>query len=229
MDPDDLPPLPPWRQRLLRLALRIVVVLALAGLASLAFEWLQQRLSMLEGGAAAPAMIGLIVLMLVAYAVLLAVPFMPGVEIGIALMMLQGATMAPFVYLATLSGLALAYLAGCLVPLTALHRLVQDVGWRTACLWIDRLQGTPPAERPALMAERLPRWLAPVLLNWRYLTLAVLLNLPGNTALGGGGGLMLIAGLSGMFRPVGVMAMLALAVAPVPLVVWLWGAGPLLD
>lgn len=226
---DDLPPLPPLRQRLLRLALRICLALALAVLASLAFDWLKQRISVLEAGTSAPAMVGLIAVMLLAYALVLAVPFMPGIEIGIALMVIEGAAMAPFVYLATLLGLGLAFAVGYLMPMTALHRLLQDLGWLRACLWVDRLARTPPDQRPALLAARLPRWLAPLLMNWRHVTLAVLLNMPGNTALGGGGGLMLIAGLSGLFRPAGVMAMLALAVAPVPLVVWLWGAEPLLE
>lgn len=65
----------------------------------------------------------------------------------------------------------------------------------------------------------------PRLLRHRYLALAVALNLPGNTLLGGGGGIALMAGLSGLYPMPAYLTTVAIAVAPVPLLV---GLSPLL-
>ena len=56
-----------------------------------------------------------------------------------------------------------------------------------------------------------------MLVRHRYLTMIVLLNLPGNSLVGGGGGLALAAGMSGFFRFPMFFATLLVAVAPVPL------------
>jgi len=44
----------------------------------------------------------------------------------------------------------------------------------------------------------------------------LVLNLPGNSLVGGGGGIAFIAGLSGMFSYIGFILAIAIAVAPVP-------------
>ncbi len=60
------------------------------------------------------------------YAVLLAIPFVPGAEIGIALMAMLGPQIAFLVYLCTLAGLSFSYLLGRLVPLSTLARLAEE-------------------------------------------------------------------------------------------------------
>ncbi|WP_226892485.1 hypothetical protein [Phycobacter azelaicus] len=49
---------------------------------------------------------------LVVYALLLAIPFVPGVEIGIALSSCQGPAIAPFVHAATVAGLLISFAIG---------------------------------------------------------------------------------------------------------------------
>jgi hypothetical protein len=49
----------------------------------------------------------------------------------------------------------------------------------------------------------------------------VAVTLPGNTLLGGGGGIALAAGMSGVYRLPTYVATVAVAVAPVPLLVLL--------
>ena len=49
---------------------------------------------------------------LVVYALLLAIPFVPGVEIGIALLIMQGPAIAPFVHAATVAGLLISFAIG---------------------------------------------------------------------------------------------------------------------
>ena len=47
--------------------------------------------------------------------------------------------------------------------------------------------------------------------------------MPGSGLIGGGGGICLLAGLTGVFAPRATFLTLALAVAPVPLLVWMTG------
>ena len=78
-------------------------------------------------------------------------------------------------------------------------------------------------ERLSHLTERLPQWARPVIGTGRYLLVAVLLNLPGNALIGGGGGIAFIAGFSRLYAPMLTLVTFAVAVLPVPLTVWLWG------
>ena len=68
----------------------------------------------------------------------------------------------------------------------------------------------------------------PALVRHRHLALAGALNLPGNFLIGGGGGIALIAGVSKLYSVTGFVLTSAIAVAPVPLAVYLLGADFLL-
>ena len=221
-------PIPHTRwQALLRSALRLAVVAALVLvmvlLAKTGFDALSARLALLESDAAARAMIGLVATVLVGYAVMLAIPFVPGVEIGIAILMIEGAGAAPFVYLATVTGLTLAFLTGHYVALNGLIKLCTDLHLHKIGRLLERIRDRAPNDRLAALDERLPNWLAPLLVRYRYLTLAVLINIPGTIAIGGGGGIMMIAGLSRLFHVGLTVLTIALATLPVPLSVWLLG------
>ncbi|MEM6610625.1 MAG: hypothetical protein AAF689_18855, partial [Pseudomonadota bacterium] len=168
-------------------------------------------------------MIGLFTALLLAYALLIAVPFMPGIEIGVSLLLLKGAAIAPVVYCATLLGLLIAFAAGRYLPYTWLHSLLADLRLKSACHLVDRLAPMTREERLAHLTDRAPNWLKPLIGPWRYPMLAALINIPGNAVIGGGGGIAFTAGFSRLFRPSWTALTLALAVAPVPLMVWLWG------
>ena len=77
----------------------------------------------------------------------------------------------------------------------------------------------------AKVAGRLAGKFRSFLLNHRYLTLAACLNLPGNSALGGGGGIAFLCGLSGQFHWRRFILTVILATAPIPLLV-LFGLVP---
>ena len=64
----------------------------------------------------------------------------------------------------------------------------------------------------------------PWLLKHRYIAVIVALNVPGNALIGGGGGIALLAGMSGLFTFPRYLAALALAVLPVPLFVLIMGS-----
>ena len=78
--------------------------------------------------------------------------------------------------------------------------------------------------RIALLLDRAPPGLLNLALRRRYLALALAVNVPGNSIIGGGGGIMLLAGMSGLFAPVPTALAVILAVSPVPLAVALFGA-----
>ncbi|MEM7720288.1 MAG: hypothetical protein AAF222_13905 [Pseudomonadota bacterium] len=213
--------LPPFWLAALRLLLRLGGVLLAAYGIHMVMDWAMVRAESIGSGG---LMLGLLTLLLLTYALLIAVPFMPGVEIGISLLILQGAAIAPFVYSATLLGLLAAYLAGRFLPDRWLHGLLLDLRLRRACALVDRLAPMSGAERLAHLTDRAPRWLKPIIGPWRYILLAVLINMPGTTVIGGGGGIAMTAGFSRLFRPGATALTLALAVLPVPLIVWLTGS-----
>ena len=71
--------------------------------------------------------------------------------------------------------------------------------------------------RLQLLSDSMPRRFVPFLLRHRHLMLALSFNLPGNTLLGGDGGIALAAGLSRLYSTTGFLATVMIAVAPVPL------------
>jgi hypothetical protein len=152
-----------------------------------------------------------------AYAITLALPFVPGVEIGLLIMALFGPIGAVTAYLATIGGLALAFAAGRWLPERASRGLLARLGVNVPS------ESIGSAMRAAVSGARvnrsLPRRVAAFLLDYRHVTLAACLNLPGNSALGGGGGIAFLCGISRQFRWRWFVATVALATAPVPLLV----------
>lgn len=211
------------RQRLLRTVLRLGTIVLLVLVVKAGFDAISAQLALMESNAAARAMTGMIITVLIGYALLLAIPFVPAIEIGIAFLMIKGAAAAPFVYLATVTGMSLAYFLGHYIALNWLIRLSRDLRLRQVQRLLENVRDGEPNDRLSNLADRLPPWLAPHLVRFRYLMLAVLINLPGTIAIGGGGGIMLIAGLSRFFHPGLVFLTIVLATLPVPLAVWLWG------
>jgi hypothetical protein len=78
-------------------------------------------------------------------------------------------------------------------------------------------------QRLSYLTSKAPKRLLPLLLRYRYLALAAALNIPGNYLIGGGGGIALFAGVSRLYSVPGFLITIALAVAPVPMAVLLFG------
>lgn len=166
--------------------------------------------------------IGLLVVFLLAYALLIAFPFVPGVEIGLSLMMMEGSWIAPQIYISTVAGLMFAYAAGEWMPYAQLRRMLEDLRLSRACRLLSETESLTRAERMQVLRTRAPAVLRPLASRYRYLLLAVLLNLPGNAVVGGGGGIMFTAGLSRLFLPSKIALTIIIAVAPLPFAVWLF-------
>ena len=205
---------------LLRLALRLCLIAGAVIGIHLGADWATTKA---ESAGSDGLMIGLLTVLLLAYALLMAVPFMPGIEIGISLLILKGAEIAPMVYGATVIGLTLAFLAGRFVPYGWLRGALADLRLKSACQMVDRLAPMTREERLTHLTARIPPWLKPLVGMGRYVLLAVLLNVPGNAVIGGGGGIAFVAGFSRLFASTATIFVMALAVLPVPLAVWVTG------
>lgn len=219
--------LPPLRTAVLRTAFRLAVLVAIAFAAHLLLDRVMVWTEALPPAMGRSVRYGVLGGVLLVYALLIAVPFVPGIEIGFSLIMMRGAEVAWAVYAATVAGLILAYLAGRFLPYAWLHRAFLDLRLTRACRLLDDLHALPPGGRLALMRARLPGRLGDIALRWRYLLLAALINLPGSALIGGGGGICLLAGLTRLFQPRATLLTILLAVLPFPLAVWLWGPGVL--
>ncbi|MGH6886015.1 MAG: hypothetical protein ACREGK_08065 [Geminicoccales bacterium] len=153
------------------------------------------------------------------YVVLMAMPFMPAAEIGFSMLVIFGASISFLVYVSTVVALTLAYLVGRLLPAELAAKAFDLVGLARARDFVNRLAPLSADQRLALLVRDSPAPWAPSLIRHRYLALAVLLNLPGNIVIGGGGGIALLAGMTRLFPFPAYLLTVALAVAPVPLIV----------
>jgi hypothetical protein len=165
--------------------------------------------------------VGGFVIGIIVYALALALPFVPGVEVGLMVMMLFGDAGATAVYVATIAGLALAFAAGRLIPAHVFARLLAQLGVTMPDATLDMAMRRIMAGG----AEGRGGWsrFAAVLVKYRYLAVAAAVNLPGNSALGGGGGIALLCGASRTFRWHWFVLTMMVATAPVPLLVVVGG------
>lgn len=153
----------------------------------------------------------------VAYVVLLAFPFVPGAEIGLAMLAAFGPAIAPLIYVCTVASMTLAYTVGRFLPIEVLERLLSVLRMRRAAALVARAAPLSQEERLEMLLEGQSKRALSFLVRYRYIALALAVNTPGNSVIGGGGGIMIIAGLSGIFSPLSTVLTVAFAVSPVPL------------
>jgi hypothetical protein len=213
-----------WQWTVYRTAVRLAVIVAFAVVVHLSIDWV---LAQMDAAIDSNMMLllGVLALLLVAYVLLIATPFVPGVEIGLSLMVLQGTQIVPYVYFATVLGLMLAFCVGQRVPDTFLRGIFADLRFKRGVDMIETSAKMTKAQRLAAFRSALPKRMSPTIVNYRYVVLALLINLPGNSVIGGGGGISLMAGLSRLFTLRGFGAMALIAVAPIPLMFLIMGPG----
>ena len=157
------------------------------------------------------------------YILLMTLPFMPGIEIGLTLMLFLGSKGVILVYFCTLIALSISFLIGQRIPL---QKFAKFLGWlhlgksRDLILEMEPLS---PDERVAILHKKAPAKIVPHLLNHRYLGIALLLNLPCNAVIGGGGGIGLIIGMSGLITYTRYLVTIAVSISPVPIIIFLKG------
>ena len=151
------------------------------------------------------------------YLLLMATPFMPGIEIGLALMILLGNKGALLVYLCTVTALSISFIIGRKTPP---HLIILLLNWfhlYKASALVAQLESLDQQQRLKFLYEKAPSKLVPFLLRHRYLAIVAILNLPGNALIGGGGGIGVIAGMSKIIPFYVFILLAAVAVAPLPL------------
>lgn len=204
---------------ILRTLSRLAVLLVIVVAVNLLLNWL---LDLSHRTQTRNVMFGVIFVMLLAYVILIAIPFVPGIEVGLSLIFMRGDEVVVFVYAATVLGLMLAFLAGRFTKYSYLRRVFLDLRLRKASELLERVQPLDRTQRLTLLRQHLPAVLRPCLVDYRYLAVAILINIPGNALIGGGGGILMIAGLSRLFSTTAILVTLILAVSPVPLLVLLF-------
>lgn len=158
----------------------------------------------------------------VGYTLFLAIPFVPGAEIGMMLLAMHGASVVLLVYLCTVAGLSISFIAGRLVPLRVIAAICRFLRLERLALHVEEIRGMDLEERLSHLVENAPNRVVPFLLRNRHVALALALNLPGNSIIGGGGGIALLAGSTRLFSVTGFLVTVAVAVSPVPLAVFLF-------
>jgi hypothetical protein len=185
--------------------------------------WLIDLVSVDLGTGARPHDLHVMIAGVVFFAVLMAIPFVPGIEISIALLAVFGPKVAMAIYAATVAALALSCLIGRMLPVSLIARLFGSLGLQRAKGLVQSLQPLSAEQRLEVLIEHAPKRVVPVLLNHPYIAIMVALNVPGNAVIGGGGGIALLAGMSGLVTFPRFLATVSLAALPVPLVVVLAG------
>jgi len=206
------------------LLLALYATLVVGGLAI--GRWLMDLTALDVRPSNEPEIHAMVMVATVTYVIASAVPFVPGAEIGFGLILVLGARIALLVYGSMVVALTLAWLVGRLIPHRATAAALAFFGLHRARDLVLQTAQLDARERLVLMTERAPRRIVPFLLRHRYVALAVALNLPGNTLLGGGGGISLAAGMSGIYPFAAFVTTVAVAVAPVPLFVLVAAAPP---
>jgi len=202
----------------IRLAAKIALFLGILGFLNYAMGWLANLIAFQMW----PRHVNMAHIILFAsvflYILLLAVPFLPGIEVGLMLMAMLGGKGIVLVYLCTVLALSLSFLFGRLLPP---RHLARALGWfhlTRAREMVDTLAPLGPEERLRFLTRSAPSRIVPFLLRHRYLIIGVLFNVPGNALIGGGGGIGLIAGMSRLFPFPKYLLLICLAITPGPII-----------
>jgi hypothetical protein len=154
---------------------------------------------------------------IVVYVLWMAIPFVPGIELGLALMLLLGTRGVVLVYLCTLLSLSLSFTIGRLIPLNSFARFLGWLHLYKAQDLVLQLEPLNSEEKLDFLLRSAPSRILPFLLKHRYLMIAIALNLPGNALIGGGGGIGLISGMSRLLSFPKYILLVSLAITPLPL------------
>ena len=205
------------------LILKIFVFGCLIILGNYLSQWVIEGLDFEITPVNEPTVHRIIITSMIAYSILMAIPFVPGAEIGLGVMMILGPKIVPLVYLCTLVSLFLSFMFGRLIPGQVLINFLHGLHLRKASALLKELDGLDSQQRFDLLIKRSPKKFIPFLLKYRYLALFIVINTPGNIVFGGGGGIAMSAGMSRLFTPSLFLLTIVVAVSPIPLLLMIFG------
>jgi len=211
------PQRPTWPVTLLKLSSIVLLII----LANIGISWLIDQLGFQFYPISYKIVERAILAGMILYICLMATPFLPGIEIGLILMILLGPMGAVLIYLCTLIALTLSFGLGRIFPP---RLLVSLLGWLTlsrAESLLREFDATPPEQRLEFIAGKKSSGIMPALLKRRYLVLAALLNLPGNVVIGGAGGIAMLAGMSRLYSFPKYLLLVSIAILPGPILIML--------
>jgi hypothetical protein len=214
----------PSLHRYLGLAWKIAVLIGILIAAKYAGEWILGKLTPHLLPSTELALHRFIMLAIAIYIILMMLPFIPGVEIGLGMIVMFGPRIAPLVYGSTVLALILSFLIGRLIPQQAIVELFETMRLKRAASLLRDLEALEPEQRLAFFLNNSSTRIVPFLLRYRFIALIIAFNLPGNTVIGGGGGIGLVAGFSRLFTLPKYILAVAIAVSPIPLMVMISGA-----
>jgi hypothetical protein len=165
----------------------------------------------------------IVMLAMVIYIGLMALPFVPGAEIGLTLMVLFGAKIVPLVYVATVTALILGFLIGRWVPQRTFLEMLDLIRAQRLRNLLMQLEPLDSKNRLEFLLQHASGRFLPFLLRHRFIALALAFNIPGNSIIGGGGGISIAVGFSRLFTLREYAVTVSLAVLPFPLFVFLTG------
>ena len=209
---------------ILRTIYRLILIVIAVYVVHQMISWIMAEAESAQNG---HLMLGLMVVIFLVYIVLISIPFVPGIEIALSLMLIRGPEVVLWVYVATVLGLFLAFLAGQYLSYSYLQKVFLDLRMKRASELLNSLQTLSRKDRLDLIKEKLPLLLRPFIVEGRYATVAVILNIPGNALIGGGGGILLIAGISRLFSTGWMFLTLVIAVSPIPIAIHVFDIDPM--
>jgi hypothetical protein len=108
-------------------------------------------------------------------------------------------------------------MVGRLIPLEVFARFLGWLHLKNARDLLIRIGPLDSEQKLNCLLNTAPLRIIPFLLKHRYLLVAFILNLPGNALVGGGGGIGVIAGMSGLYPFLRYFLLIGMAILPLPL------------
>ena len=206
-----------WAITLAKLSALVLLII----LANIGTSWLIARLDIQIMPRHLETVDRIVLISVILYIGLMATPFLPGIEMGLALMIMLGPKGVLVAYICTLVALTISFGLGRLFPPHLLVSLLQWLNLTRAAALLKSFDATPPEKRLEFLAEKAPTQTIPALVKRRYLSLAILFNLPGNALIGGGGGIAMMAGMSRLYSFPMYVFLISVAILPGPILVML--------
>jgi hypothetical protein len=208
----------------LRALIKLILFVALLFAAHSIGNWLLNQLNFQLRPSTEPILHRLIMLSMAIYICLMALPFVPGIEIGLALMALLGVKIVPLVYVATVLALILGFMIGRWIPARIIFEILDSLRLQRLRALLVGLEPLGPQQRLDFLLQHASARFVPFFLRHRFVAIAFALNMPGNAIIGGGGGISFAAGFSRLFSLPQYALTVSVALSPFPIIVLLTGS-----